>query len=104
MRTGHAPERIMQLVRRELPTCPRKVVRKMCRGTSKCAEIRRSLCGVQGATAEISHSIGVGFPRMCAHEFRAIFAQIWNFFTQTRLDGQNMSQPLCSKTASFCVL
>ena len=62
----------------------------MCEGISKCAEIVRNLCG--GATAHISHSIGVGLPRMCAHKFRAIFAQILNFSHRPGCTGKNVSR------------
>ena len=67
-----ARENCAKLVRRELPTCPGEVVRKMCGGIPKCAEIVRNVCG--GATARISHSIGVGLPSMRAHKSRAIYA------------------------------
>ena len=72
-----APENCAKLVRGAFPTGPRKFVRKMCGGLLKCAEIVRNLCGVP--LHKSAQNIGVGFPRMCVHKFRANFRKNLNF-------------------------
>ena len=97
-----ARENCGKVVCSELPTCPRKVVRKMCGGISKCAELVRNLCG--GATAQISHSIGVGLPRMCAHKAHAIFTHILNCSLRPGCTGKKCLnfRELVLKTSSLC--
>ena len=94
-------QRQMLCLRKLCKTCmqgspdifPRKVVRKMCGGLQKCAEIVRNLHG--GCTCTFSQSIALGLSRMCVHEFRSILARKKRveFLIETKPCGQKMSQP-----------
>ena len=80
-----------KLVREEFPTGPRKFVRKMCGGIRKCAEIARNLCGC--AAAQFARNIGGGASENVRAQVSRIFAPKLEFFPETKLYGQKMSQP-----------
>ena len=85
------PKKLCKTCARGIPDRSPKICAKRCAGASENgAEIVRNLRG--GAAAQFARNIGVGLPRMCVHKFSRIFSQKLEFFPETKMYGQKMSQ------------
>ena len=81
-----ARENCAKLVRRAVPTSPRKFVRKMC-GASKSVQRLCAICAGK-APAQFLQNTGVRLARMCVHKSRAIFAKSSNFSLKPSCTGK----------------
>ena len=89
-----ARENYAKLVRGAFLPGPRKFVRKMCGRIRKCAEIVRNLCGGWGwgCTCTICAEYWGGASENVRAQIWRKFSLKLEFFSETKLYGQKMSQ------------